>query len=468
MTEPTPPSPPESRALWGGRFDGRMADAMERLNRSLDDDYRLWPHDVRGSIAWAGALGRAGVLEPAIVASIQRGLEAVGDRLAEHSSSDFADEDVHTLVERLLREEIGPDAGHLHTGRSRNDQVATDLRLWGKDAIATVSHQVRGLLVALVVQAEKAPELVMPGYTHLQRAQPIRWAHWVLSHAWPLLRDLERFAAAAASADVSPLGSGAIAGCPFPIDREVLAADLGFGEVTQNSLDATSDRDWVVELSFASTLLGMHLSRLGEDLVLFSSREFGFVRLDDSFTTGSSLMPQKRNPDVAELARGSAAMLLGDHTSLLALLKGLPTGYNRDLQHDKSAIFRQTDLVQTVLPALAGAVGTMTVDPEACERALTAELLATDAADHLVEQGVPFRESHEIVGRLVKLAEVRGVELGSLSASDLHQIHPALQGWTVTPESYRRSADRRIAKGGTGGSAIVEQIVEIRARLGTL
>ncbi len=456
---------PPPQGLWGGRFDSPMAAAMERLNRSLDDDFRLWPYDIVGSVAWAGALRHAGVLDEATALRIQSGLTRVGTKLDASAARDFADEDVHTLIERLLGEEIGPDAGRVHTGRSRNDQVSTDLRLWGKETIAGLSTEVRAFIEILADRAAEAEHLIMPGYTHLQPAQPIRWAHWLLSHAWPLVRDLERLRSAAVSADVLPLGSGAIAGCPFPVDRRALADELGFAAVTQNSLDATSDRDWAIELSFACALLGSHLSRLGEDLVLFSTREFGFVQLDDAYTTGSSLMPQKRNPDVAELARGAAALLVGDLTALLVLVKGLPTGYNRDLQHDKAALFRQTDLLGTVLPALRGAVATLKVDAKAMQRSLRSELLATDAADHLVDQGIAFRESHEIVGRLVKHAEAAGVELDALDPADIEQVHAALRGWRVDEGSYLRSADRRDSEGGTGATAVAAQIVELRRRI---
>lgn len=444
-----------------------MAEAMERLNRSLDDDFRLWPYDIRGSQAWVRGLGRAGVLDDATTGKIEEGLAQVAGQLEDTEPGDFGDEDVHTLVERLLGLAIGADAGRLHTGRSRNDQVATDLRLWGRDVVASLRMEVKRLIEVLAERVELDGDHILAGYTHLQRAQPIRWGQWLLSHAWPLMRDLRRLEQVAKSADVLPLGSGAIAGCPFPIDRHDLAEDLGFSQVTANSLDATSDRDWVIELSFACALLATHLSRLGEDLVLFSTREFGFVTLDDAYTTGSSLMPQKRNPDVAELTRGAAATVIGDHTSLLVLVKGLPTGYNRDLQHDKASVFRQTDLLLCVLPALSGALATLSVNTDALRRALTPELLATDAADHLVAQGIPFRESHEIVGRLVKSAESRGVGLDQLNEADIQQVHPSLQGWEVDAGSYRRSADRRVSRGGTGETAVSTQLVELRQQLST-
>jgi len=446
-----------------------MADAMERLNRSLDHDFRLWPYDIQGSRAWAAALARASVLSPKQVAAIQTGLDTVVERLrAAPGPSVFTDEDVHSLVERLLTESIGADGGRLHTGRSRNDQVATDMRLWAGDACAHLRAGVLGVVDALAAQADEAAHLVMPGYTHLQRAQPIRVAHWLLAHAWPLLRDVTRLDTAAAAADVLPLGSGALAGCPFPVDRQALARALGFSQTSPNSLDATSDRDWMLDLAYACAMIGAHLSRLGEDLVLFSTKEFGFVRLDDAYTTGSSLMPQKRNPDVAELTRGASGLLLGDLVALLALVKGGPTGYNRDLQHDKAALFRQTDLLQTVLPAIAGAVATLRMVPKAMEAALSADLLATDAADHLVADGVPFRESHELVGRLVRAAEQRGLGLDELSGVDRAAIHPALESWVVDAQSYQRSADRRSVEGGTGRDALAAQRARLQQVLLTL
>ncbi len=454
-----------SKTLWGGRFAAGMAPAMEALNRSLDDDFRLWPYDVRGSRAWARALGRAGILTSETVESLLEGLAEVERALPGLRPEELADEDVHSLVERLLGEAIGPDAGRLHTGRSRNDQVATDLRLWARDCIVRLEGLVAGAASALVDLAERSVDVVMPGYTHLQQAQPIRGAHWCLSHLWPLLRDRSRLRSTAGRASSLPLGSGAIAGCPYPVDRQWLREELGFDRISENSLDATSDRDWALDLLFACAMLGVHLSRLGEDLVLFASREFGFLVLDDGYTTGSSLMPQKRNPDVAELTRGAAAVTLGDLMAMLSMVKGLPTGYDRDLQHDKSVVFRTTDLIEVVLPAMAGAVGTARFVPEATTRALTPDLLATDVADLLVAEGVPFRESHELVGRLFLEAERAGVPADRLPQGERAAIHPVLAEWRTDPSSYAASADRRAGPGGTARSALLEQIAEARTAL---
>ncbi len=458
--EGTPPA-----ALWGGRFEGGMAPAMVPLNLSLDVDRRLWRHDIVGSRAWARALGRARVLEADEVQALTEGLDRVEARLAAHGVSDATDEDIHSLVERLLTEEAGDVALKLHTGRSRNDQVATDLRLWVREVGEELAERVTTLGRALVELAATGMDIVMPGYTHLQQGQPIRAAHWALAPVWPLLRDRDRIRGAVRAAGVLPLGSGAVAGCPFPVDRDALAADLGFHGVSRNSLDAISDRDFLADLLYAGALTGMHLSRIAEDLVLFSSAEFAFVRLDDGYSTGSSLMPQKRNPDVAELTRGKSGRLLGNLTGLLTLLKGLPTGYNRDLQEDKSLAFDTVDTLDLVLPALAGAVATARFRPERIAARLDSQLWATDLADYLVRRGVPFRRSHEAVGRIVRLAEDRGCGLGDLTTDDLRGIHDAFDDDVHQVFDWDRSADSRGVPGGTSRSAVEAQMAAARAAL---
>ncbi|HYJ80154.1 MAG TPA: argininosuccinate lyase, partial [Longimicrobiaceae bacterium] len=353
------PAPAPLR-LWGGRFAGEPAQEMDRLNRSLPVDRRLWREDVAGSQAWAGAIAAAGVLTHAEWLALTRGLDAVAARLEGWSEDDWRaapDEDVHTLVERLLYEEAGDVAGKLHTGRSRNDQVATDTRLWAFGAIARLDTALRDLQRALLEQAEAHRTTVMPAYTHLQRAQPVSAAHWLLSHAWPLARDRERLAQARERVAVLPLGSGAIAGCPFPVDRVLLKETLGFHGVSTNSIDAVADRDWVAELLFGAAMVGVHLSRLAEDLVLFSTAEWGFVRLSDRFSTGSSLMPQKRNPDVAELARGKSGRVIGHLMALLTLMKGQPLTYNKDNQEDKEPLFDTVDTLADTLRIMAEMVG---------------------------------------------------------------------------------------------------------------
>jgi len=443
-----------------------MAPEMVPLNRSLGIDIRLWPHDIRGSRAWVRALVRAGVLTAPEGDTLIEGLDRVALRLANSDHSGEHDEDIHSLVERLLHDEVGDVAGKLHTGRSRNDQVATDFRLWGKEAANALEGGLRGVQGALLDWAKDSVDIILPGYTHLQQGQPVRAAHWALSHFWPLGRDRDLVVAAGVHARVLPLGSGAIAGCPFPIDRELLREDLGFDRISENSIDAVSDRDWAVELSFAAARIGVHLSRLAEDLVLFGSKEFGFVRLSDGFSTGSSLMPQKRNPDVAELVRGKAGRLVGNLVSLLTVLKGLPTGYNRDLQEDKEALFDSVDTLSVVLPAVTGAVSSAQFQPHRIEAALDPQLLATDLADYLVRSGVPFRKAHEAVGRVVRLAEERGVTVDDLGLADFQAVHPSFGSDILDVFSWDRSVEARSAAGGTARAAVQAQIEAAGGSLG--
>jgi argininosuccinate lyase len=455
----------QAKALWGGRFAAGMAPEMVPFNLSLPVDGRLWREDVRGSRAWARALARAGVLTPGELDALLLGLDTVADRLGREGLAGAGEEDIHSVVERMLGEAAGAVAGKLHTGRSRNDQSSTDVRLWGMDAAGAVDAELVRLARGLLALAESGVDLLMPGYTHLQRAQPIRAAQWALAHVWALLRDRERLVHARRAAAVLPLGSGALAGCPFPVDREALGAELGFERVSENSVDAVSDRDWICDLAYAGAMLGVHLSRLGEDLVLFSSAEFGFVRLSDGFSTGSSLMPQKRNPDAAELARGKAGRLVGNLTALLTLLKGLPTGYNRDLQEDKEAIFDTVDTLLVALPALAGAAETASFRPERMRAALDAQLLATDLADYLVRRGVPFRKSHEVVGRLVRRAEEAGVSLSALDLGAFRAEHEAFGDDVLGVFDWARSADARDSEGGTSRRSVLTQIEAARSRL---
>lgn len=452
--------------LWGGRFSGGMAPAMEPLNRSLNVDHRLWREDLAGSRAWARALVGAGVLSAGEGEALQAGLDAVEARLSARFPLEAPDEDIHSLVERLLREEAGPVAGKLHTGRSRNDQVATDFRLWGMRTARALAAEVDGVLAGLLALADRGLDLILPGYTHLQQGQPVRGAHWAMSHAWPLLRDRDRILRAAESAAVLPLGSGALAGCPFPVDRAALAEALGFRSISENSMDAVSDRDWAAELLFAAALLGVHLSRLSEDLLLFSSREFAFIRIGDGYSTGSSLMPQKRNPDVAELVRGKSGRLAGGLTALLTLLKGLPTGYNRDLQEDKAIVFDVTDTLALVLPAMAGALHSTVFRPERIEAARDTELLATDLADLMVRAGVPFREAHDHVGTLVREAETRGVSLAALPDEVFAATHPSLgEGRARAAFDWEASVEARDVPGGTARRRVAAQMEALRAHL---
>src|SRR5438128_7533876 len=381
--QPTETPPPPAHQMWGGRFAFGPSEALDALNRSLPVDHRLWPQDVAASKAWVHALSRAGVLSPAEETQLLDGLDRVAERLADGAAAGAPDEDVHTLVERLLYEEVGAAAGKLHTGRSRNDQVATDLRLWTLDAVDQLDADLATLGRVLVEKAKEGVDVLLPGYTHGQRAQPVRWAYVLLAHAWPLVRDRQRLADARRRVAELPLGSGALAGSGFAVDRVLLKEALGFRSVSANALDATGDRDFVAEVLFALTLVGTHLSRLAAEIVLYTSAEFGFVRLSDDFSTGSSLLPQKRNPDIFELARAKSGRLLGDLVALLTTLKGLPAGYSKDLQEDKALLFDAFDTLGRVLPAVTGAVAALTVDAERMRGALDASLRATDPADLL-------------------------------------------------------------------------------------
>ncbi|MFN3928159.1 MAG: argininosuccinate lyase [Thermoflexus sp.] len=451
--------------LWGTPEGPTLDPDFERLNASLSFDRRLYPYDIRGSIAWARALARAGVLTPEECQQIVAGLEAVK---AELDAGTFTflptDEDIHTAIERRLGERIGSVAGKLHTGRSRNDQVATDLRLFLMEAWPRLDQGLRNLEAALVAQAETHMDLLMPGYTHLQRAQPIRYAHWCLAHAWAFERDRARLRDAYPRLVTLPLGSGALSGTPFPIDREALAQELGFLSVSPNSLDAVSDRDFVAEFLFIAAMIGVHLSRLAEDLILFASAEFGFVELDPAYTTGSSLMPQKRNPDALELARAKAGRLIGHLVGFLTVLKGLPSGYNKDLQEDKEPVFDAVDTLDTLFAVLPGVVRTMRPRPERMRGALEEAMLATELADYLVRKGVPFREAHRVVSGLVQTALREGKPLSALPLEVMRQHHPAFEVDVHAILNPEAAVERRTVRGGTARSAVEEQIRALRAR----
>jgi argininosuccinate lyase len=413
------------------------------------------------------ALGCAHVLSPGEEAQLLDGLDRVGDKLADGAAVGAPDEDVHTLVERLLYAEVGAVAGKLHTGRSRNDQVATDLRLWTLDAIDELDAAVAALGRTLVAKAKDGGgggglDAILPGYTHGQRAQPVRWAYVLLAHAWPLVRDRQRLADARRRTSEMPLGSGALAGSGFPVDRVLLKEALGFRAISANALDATGDRDFVADVLFAIALIGTHLSRLGSELITYASGEFGFVTLADSFSTGSSLMPQKRNPDVFELARGKAGRMLGNCVALLTTLKGIPAGYQKDLQEDKALLFDACDTLATVLPAVTGAMDTLTVNPERMAAALDPAMRATDLADLLVEAGVPFRESHGLIGRLVRAAEQAGVTLDKVPAKVATEIHPALGPALAQLGTWEQSVESRATAGGSSRASVESQIEELR------
>lgn len=449
--------------LWGGAFSAPTDADLRRLNDSLPFDQRLYAQDIRGSRAYARALAQAGVIERAEADAIIAGLDQVE---AEFTSGTFAfapgDEDIHTAVERRLTELIGQAGGKLHTGRSRNDQVATDFRLWVKDAVADLTVRLDQVQMALIATAETQVETVMPGYTHFQPAQPITAGHWLMSYFWMLERDQDRLRLARDHADRSPLGAGALAGTPFPVDRAALARDLGFSGVTANSLDAVSDRDFALDLVYACAVTGVHLSRLAEDIIVFSNPAFGFVSVDERYSTGSSLMPQKRNPDSMELARGKAGRLIGALTGLLTVLKGLPTGYNKDLQEDKEAVFDAVDTLSQILPVAAAVITTLTFHPERMRAALDETMLATDLADYLVGRGLPFREAHHVIGRVVRLAQDRGCNLSALTIDDLRALSPLFAGDVRQVFDFAASAARRQVQGGTAPDAVRAQIAAAR------
>ena len=449
--------------MWGGRFSKRMDEAFARLNASFGFDRRLYDADIRGSIAYAQALAQANLITAAECDALTDGLQRVK---SEFEAGTFeavpSDEDIHTAVERRLGELIGAVAAKLHTGRSRNDQVATDARLYVLDATRRVRSAIREVQGALVERAEQHLDALMPGYTHLQRAQPILFSHWLLSFFWMLQRDVERLDGCAARATVLPLGAGALAGNAFGVDREFLARELGFQSVSLNSVDAVSDRDFIAEFLFDAALIGAHLSRLAEDLILYSTVEFGFVELDEAYTTGSSLMPQKKNPDALELARGKSARLIGHLTTLLTLLKGLPSSYNKDLQEDKEPLFDAVDMLDALLPVVAGVIRTLRVNPDRMRTALDPAMLATDLADDLVKRGVPFREAHRKVGEAVRLAEARGVTLSKLSAEDYRQIAPEFGADLTEVLDFAHSISAHDITGGTAPRAVREQIAQAR------
>ena len=448
--------------LWGGRFSSKLNNQAWDLNSSLSVDQRLALQDVDGSCAWAAALYQVGILTEKEHASISLGLEAIK---AEFSSGRFSfaasDEDIHTAVERRLLELIGEAAGKLHTGRSRNDQVATDFRLWMLAAISALEAAIQDLQSALVQQAELAGETLMPGYTHLQRAQPILLAHWWLSHYWPLQRDRERLQDLTKRVSVLPLGSGALAGVPFQINRVALADALGFSAVSQNSIDAVSDRDFAAEYLFCAAMIGVHLSKLGEQIVLYTNPEFGFFELSDTFATGSSLMPQKKNPDVFELTRGKSGALIGLLTGLLATLKGLPSTYDKDLQEDKAPVFQATDTLHAVLPVIASALRTLQVKPERLRSSIDSTMMATDLADYLVGKGVPFREAHGMAGKVVRAAGEMNVSLEEMSLDSYQAIGP-FERDVYQVFDPMKSIQKRNAIGGTSLQSVRNQLAVIR------
>jgi argininosuccinate lyase len=453
--------------MWGGRFREPMDPRLDRLNRSLPVDQRLWQEDLATNRAWVRAIAGVGVLTPAERDALLAGLEVVERRLAAGAADGAADEDIHSLNERLLGEVAGAVAGKLHTGRSRNDQVATDLRLWTMTALDRFDAALVELGRALLAQAKAGLDTLMPSYTHTQRAQPVRVAHWVLAHLWPLTRDRGRIAGARARASVLPLGSGAIAGSGFPVDRTALARELGFASVAPNSMDAVGDRDFAIEAVFAASLSGVHLSRLAEDLILFSTPEFGFVVIAEPFTTGSSLMPQKRNPDALELVRGAAPQMAGRLVGMLGAMKAMPTGYQKDLQENNAALFAVLDGALDAAMLMAGVVQRLQVVPGTMREALDPATLATDLADLLVQAGIPFRQSHELVGSLVRRAEDLGVTIDRVPKAEVAKIEGRMPAVLASLGDAEAAVERRQAVGGTSRQRVMEQIAEAERILGT-
>ncbi|TWE29262.1 argininosuccinate lyase [Prauserella muralis] len=455
-------------ALWGGRFASGPAEAMAALSASTHFDWRLAPYDIAGSRAHARVLHTAGLLTDSELEDMLAAL----DRLAEDVASGaftptIADEDVHTALERGLLERAGADlGGKLRAGRSRNDQVATLFRMWLRDAARRIVAGTLGVIDALVEQARRYPDAVLPGRTHLQHAQPVLLAHHLLAHAQSLLRDIGRLRDWDERTDESPYGSGALAGSSLGLDPDAVAAELGFATSVENSIDGTASRDFAAEFAFALAMLGVNLSRIAEEVIIWNTAEFGYVTLDDAWATGSSIMPQKKNPDVAELTRGKSGRLVGNLTGLLATLKAQPLAYNRDLQEDKEPVFDSVEQLELLFPAIAGMLGTLTFHTERlAELAPAGFTLATDIAEWLVRQGVPFRVAHEAAGECVRLAEGRAAGLDELTDDELAKIHPALTPQVREVLTVGGSVASRNARGGTAPERVAEQRERLVARL---
>lgn len=453
-------------ALWGGRFSSGPDFTLEKLSKSTHFDWRLVTYDLAATAAHARALAAAGHLAADDLASVLAALDTIredyrGDRIQPQES----DEDVHGALERILRERVG-DAlgGSLRAGRSRNDQIATFVRMYARDASRALRNILLECVRILMQRSEEAGDHAMPGRTHFQHAQPVLVAHYLLAHAWPLIRNIQRIDDWSARNNASPYGGGALAGGGLGLDPESIAVELGFGSVSPNSLDGTSSRDGVAEFLYITTQIGLDVSRLAEEIIIYSSAEFGYVSLDDAFATGSSMMPQKKNPDIAELARGKSGRLVGNLTGLLTTLKGLPLAYNRDLQEDKEPLFDSVDTLLAVLPAMAGLIASLTFNFEVMEKNATAGFsLATDVADYLVRRGVPFREAHEIVGALVAHCEGQGIELHEASDQDLASVSVHLTPEVRSSMSLEASLQAKSGRGGTAPDQVSQQRAELAA-----
>ncbi|XP_048375546.1 argininosuccinate lyase [Sphaerodactylus townsendi] len=456
----------EGDKMYSGRLVGTLDPIMEKLNSSILIDQRLAEVDIRSSIAYAKALEKAGILSRAELEKILSGLEKI---LEESTKGALiiskTDEDIHTTVERRLKEIVGDVAGKLQTGRSRNDQVVTDLRLLVKSSVTMLITQLQQLIRTLLERASAEIDVILPGYTHLQRAQPIRWSLLLVSHAVALTRDSERLTEMKKRISVLPLGSGSLAGNPLNLDRELLRKELELSSISINSLDAVGDRDFVVELLSAASLIMIHLSRLAEDLIIYNTKEFGFITLSDSFCTGSSLMPQKKNPDSLELIRSKAGRVIGRTTGLLIVLKGIPSAYNKDLQEDKEAVIDVIDTLSLVLQVTTGVISTLQINKETMEKAVSPDMLATDLANYLVRKGMPFRQAHTAVGKAVHLAESKGVTLSQLSTEDLKTITPMIGTDVSQIFNPQHSVEQYTSPGGTAKSAVTTQIEQVKELL---
>jgi argininosuccinate lyase len=453
-------------SLWGGRFSSGPSPELVRLSQSTHFDWRLALYDIAGSRAHARALAKSGLLNDSELVDMLAGLDRVSSAIESGALvAEESDEDVHGALENALISEVGPElGGRIRAGRSRNDQIATLTRMYLRDSARGLAVELARLIDALVAQAEAHPAAIMPGRTHLQHAQPVLLAHTLLAHAWPLVRDIERLRDWAARAAVSPYGGGALAGTSLNLDANAIAEELGFTHTADNSIDGTSSRDVVAEFAYIGAQIGVDISRLSEDLIIWATREFGFIALHDSFSTGSSIMPQKKNPDIAELARGKAGRLIGNLTGLLTTLKGLPLAYNRDLQEDKEPVFDTVDTLSVVLPALAGMVETVTFNTERmAELAPQGFSLATDVAEWLVRQNVPFREAHEITGSLVQFCEQNGFELDQPSDADYASISERLTPEVRSILTIEASVTSRTGRGGTAPARVAEQLAALTA-----
>jgi len=458
------PALTDNTRLWGGRFAGGPSDALAALSLSVHFDWRLAPYALAGSRAHARVLNRAGLLTDDELAQMLAALDDLDGAVRDGTFvATPADEDVHTALERGLIERLGTLGGKLRAGRSRNDQVATDLRLYLRDQARHVVAAIAALEDALATQAEQHPDLAMPGMTHLQHAQPVLLAHHLLAHVHALARDVDRLQDWDKRAAVSPLGAGALAGSSLPLDPAAVAAELGFDRPAANSIDAVADRDYVAEFLFAAALLGVHLSRIGEEIILWATPEFGWVRLDDAWSTGSSIMPQKKNPDIAELARGKSGRFIGNLTGLLATLKALPLAYDRDLQEDKEPVFDTVEQLLVLLPAMTGLIATLGFVSERLEAAAPAGFaLATDVAEWLVRQGVPFREAHEVAGAAVSYCEKRSLDLTDLTDEQLAEIDQRLTPGVRAVLSVDGALRARSTFGSTSPDRVAEQLAALR------